>query len=290
MWDAFESGDVEGVLAVPRAERKQLFVTRFAMEFTRDIENADFPEPDSGTSIYAPYRLPSVRSTPMGPAGWSSTEDEDDEESMEPTEKTGFTVLIEGYSPYRAIPDLLDPPSVRNDQSRWGFVTRMEKLTKLFPKASFEMFGKSDTKHFEIKTGLVDLGDPDMPVGIGVPKEIERVPQKTPATTEYAVTGYAGYASQKTDVVYKETVLVDPMTNEEISRTYDIITRQDINNDPELDTEDLGKKKYDKLDGEELFIDRDHWFRVKAKFIWKNAPEEEVSESAEDEMYDEYEF
>ncbi|MHC5180034.1 MAG: hypothetical protein ACYSOS_05865, partial [Planctomycetota bacterium] len=47
LYDAFEAGDVEGVLAVPRGDRQQLFVTRFAMEYSKDVETADFPSIDS---------------------------------------------------------------------------------------------------------------------------------------------------------------------------------------------------------------------------------------------------
>ena len=83
----------------------------------------------------------------------------------------------------------------------------------------------------------------------------------------------SGFRNQSQDIIYAEDVLVDPMTNEEISRTYDIITQEEIDSNPELNEKDLGKKKINKLTGKELFIDRDHWFRIKAKFIWKDASE-----------------
>jgi len=73
--------------------------------------------------------------------------------------------------------------------------------------------------------------------------------------------------------IYVEQVLVDPMTNEEMSRVYDIITQDDVANDPALSEKDLGRIRYDKLTNEPLYIRRDHWFRVSAKFRWKNAPQ-----------------
>lgn len=187
----------------------------------------------------------------------------------------GFTILIEGYSPYRNIAELLDPPSVRDDQTRWGFVTRLDNLAKLFPDVPFELFHKYDIKHFNVKTGWVDLEDKDMPPGIGVQKEIERVPE--PVTPRGRGAGGARMGMRRMqDFVPVEDVLIDPMTNEEISKTFDIITQQDIDRDPELTEKDLGRKKINRLTGDPLFIERDQWFRIKAKFTWKDAPKQEA--------------
>ena len=71
------------------------------------------------------------------------------------------------------------------------------------------------------------------------------------------------------------------MTGEEISKTYDIYTQHDIDNDPELTDRDLGRKKLDNF-GEEQFIERDHWFRIQAKFIWKDAAKAEGAASGVD--------
>ncbi|MHC5142108.1 MAG: hypothetical protein ACYSOY_00735, partial [Planctomycetota bacterium] len=195
-------------------------------------------------------------------------EDEDEEGSRTP----GFTVLIEGYSPYKNIAALLDPPSVGDDSARWGMVTRFEKLADIFPGVPFELFGKHELDHFTVETGLVDLLLKDMPPGIGETKVIERVPQKTTTKGTRRATGARG------DFVYSEQVLVDPMTGEEISRTYDIYTQEDIDRDSELTEKDLGRKKFNKLTGEEKYIERDQWFRIKAKFVWKDAPGEKKSE------------
>ena len=295
LWDAFESGNVDGVLAVPRAERKQLFVTRFAMEYTRDIAGTDFPKPDVAkierrmpkgsakkkSPLYGrPGLRPGIGARPGTPVyaptpgvGGSATE----------TQHAGFTILIEGYSPYRNISELLDPPSVGDDQSRWGFVTRVENLTELFPGIPFKLFDKHEIKHFKVETGLVDLMDKDRPTGIGVLKEVERVPQeltKKKPGNRTAFNNPRNYTTgPKIDFVTKEKVLFDPMTNEEISRTYDIVTQADIDSNPEWTEKDLGKKKHDKRDaGKELFIDRDCWFRIKAKFAWKDAPKEDPTD------------
>jgi type IV pilus assembly protein PilM len=292
LYEAFGSGDIQGVIAIPRGERKQLFVTRFAMEYAKDVKTADFPKQGSGRTIRRTSTrrggaagegmmemmemMEMMRGTPGGggmmPGGGATPKKEEEQEEGGP----GFTILIEGYSPYQNISELLDPPSVRDDQSRWGFITRLENLIALFPDISYELFAKHDIEHFKVETGLVDLDSKDMPAGIGVEKEIERVPKEL-ADARPA----RGAGRLRGDFVTIEQVLVDPMTNEEISKTNDIITQEEIDSDPELKEKDLGRKKYNRLTGDELFIERDCWFRIRAKFTWKDAPEEEpVAEGA----------
>jgi hypothetical protein len=81
--------------------------------------------------------------------------------------------------------------------------------------------------------------------------------------------GYPGMTAQ--DRITTEAVLVDPMTGEEMSKTYDIYTQQDVAGNAELSEKDIGRKKIDSF-GRERFIERDSWFRIQAKFVWKNAP------------------
>ena len=300
LYDAFASGNVEGVLAVPRAERKQLFVTQFKMEYSTDLEEADFPKSDRSGGYHGKKKsagkgpmMPMEMMDPMfmtmpggmppmptqmpsagGPGMGGGTGEQQ-------AAKAGFTILIEGYSPYQKVFELLDPPSVGDDQSRWGFVTRLRNLGVVFPKTPFELFGKGDV-HFKVETGLVDLKgnnpqakNQDMPDGIGMLEEKERVSQDDKTTK---TPGYNAWGGMESDYVYTEEVLIDPMTHEEISRAYDIVTQEDINNNPDKwkDT-DLGKKKINPLNNEELFIDHDHWFRIQAKFAWKDAPKPDTA-------------
>ena len=72
------------------------------------------------------------------------------------------------------------------------------------------------------------------------------------------------------DRVSIEKVLVDPMTNEEMSKTFDIVTQEDIDADPSKSEHDLGKKKHTEF-GQPKYLIRDHWFRLKVKFLWKGA-------------------
>jgi len=49
LYEAFAKGDVEGVLKVPRKERKQIFVTNMSAYFTNDLSTAQFGSMDFQT-------------------------------------------------------------------------------------------------------------------------------------------------------------------------------------------------------------------------------------------------
>ncbi|MHC4926285.1 MAG: pilus assembly protein PilM [Planctomycetota bacterium] len=298
LYNAFNDGNAQMVVGIPRNERKQLFLTRFAIEYTSDVETAGFPQ-SGGRSRSARPSTPKKAKPSRGGmvmGGGQTTAGE-----KEKLGGGGFTILIEGYSPYRNIAELLDPPMPGSDQEQWGIVTRFENLEKLFPGTPFVLFKKHQIEHFTQDTGWVEVDDPEMPLGIGIEKEIERVPnaQPTRATATRGTTALTRRPAVGNDTmmdmtrmpgqrrtggtrqparagrsgagfVYTEAVLVDPMTNEEMSRTYDIVTQKDIDMDPELDETDLGRKKTEF--GKEKFIERDQWFRLQAKFVWKDAP------------------
>jgi len=112
----------------------------------------------------------------------------------------------------------------------------------------------------------VDIADNRMPAGIGVPKVISRnmTDQQKP---ENVYGGrVAGGQPETSDRVTSEQVLVDPLTEEEISKTFAL--------------DNKGKKKYDTF-GQPVYEERDRWFRIRAKFIWKNAPQTAASVSDE---------
>jgi type IV pilus assembly protein PilM len=301
LYEAFRNGDVAGVVSVPRKERKQLFITRLMVESAPDISAAPFPKPDTtGGGIYQsrpqlgkgaaqimadPFMMQMMRGgggvdpgIMQGMPGAPAQPQEN---------KAGFVLLIEGYSPYEKIAELLDPPGVGEDKSRWGVITRFENLNKLIPNIPFELFEKGDIKHFKVETGRVEAGVTAMPAGIGVMKEVERVPKElvdaaAGATRRPAggggimeemmmMTGPGGApAGRPQERVTVEKVLFDPMTQEEMSRTYDIYTREEVARNSELSDRDIGRKKLTSFGGEQ-FIERDHWFRIQIKFIWKDA-------------------
>jgi type IV pilus assembly protein PilM len=297
LFEALKTGDVDTVMSIPRAKRKVMFISRLMIEPAEDVSQKPFPQPDSTSSAYRMSRstarsrgpvtplpmegeMPNVRmrGVPMDmgmtPAAAVTEEVEN---------KTGFVMLIEGFSPYERLADLLDPPGVGDDQSRWGFITRLYNLSQWLPGMPFELFKKGNIEHFKVETGWVDLASSEMPPGIGVLKEIQRVPTElmeqttrtergVPAVRPREMTPIMGGAGgRQLERIFTEQVLVDPMTQEEISRTYDIYTLEDINRNPELTDRDLGRIKLTPF-GEPQYINRDRWFRIQLKVIWTEAP------------------
>jgi len=159
----------------------------------------------------------------------------------------GFVVTITGYSPYKNIGELMDPPGVEGEPDKWGIVTRLLHLDDIVDGNSpFELFKRADIQHFKLEIGEVGW-DVEMPVGIGI-EEVR---------------------SDKTKKE-EERILIDPMTKEIICKV------------PELD--ESGKEKIDRT-GEIVYKVNDHWFRLDAKFIWKDAPYGIEEEEEEEEDY-----
>jgi len=297
LYEAFAAGDIERVVSWPRSERKQLFITGISVDYSSDLAKATFDKKKRRRT----YRKPSTRFDERyymeemegyyeergvppdeyggrdltgagGAVGQPGTAAADEQ-------KRGFVVTVEGYSPYKNIAALLDPHGVGADQSKWGLVTRLVNISKIIPGCAFELYKKDDIKHFVLERGPVDIRSSKMPVGIGVEKEVERVPmQLDPTGMPGRAAGLgmyrrpgSGVSMQQRDYVYFETVLIDPMTSEEISRVFDIVTQEDIDNDPGLSDKDLGRIKRDEF-GQPRYIERDYWFRIHAKFVWKDAP------------------
>jgi hypothetical protein len=289
LYEAFDNGDVEGVLSVSREDRKQLFITDVSIRYSSSLKEAKFEEDRTkrtrkrarmfnmmGSDFMDP--MDSDFMGPMGPGGFVGSEmafqRSREKDQPEKKDEAGFVVVLEGYSPYKNIHELLNPPGVKNEKDKWGVVTRFENLAKIIPRCKFELFSKDNIDHFKVETGEVEFGDDNTPAGAGIEKEIERVPQQEeskergrgPAT----MGGYWGMG-RFGEKIMVEQVLVDPMTNEEISKTFDLITQAEIEQDPSLTEKDLGKKKYGDFNNEPKFIVRDHWFRISAKFVWKEA-------------------
>jgi type IV pilus assembly protein PilM len=291
LFEAFNKGDVQAIKAIPRGQRKQVFITRVMIEYSADMKQAAFPDPAKNAASASDRGMFGMQQTlpatpPQflmgGPGG-------EGQAPAAPAEipPAGFTVLIEGFTPYQKINELLDPTGAANDPTRWGIVTRLENLGKLIKGTPFELFKKNDTTHFKVESDLVmalstqgSVNQAKQPLGIGVAMEKRRVPENTETPQNQPAMGmmrmgmdgggFAGGATAQ-DKILTEQVLVDPMTEEEISKTYDLITQQDVESNSEWSEKDIGRKKYDSY-GKEKFIVRDTWFRIQAKFVWKAAP------------------
>ncbi len=280
LYRAFADGDVGAVLEIARKERKQVFITNMSVYFTGDIARAEFGAADllraglrtrrakggvgGGPPGYGPpgygppgYGPPGYGPPGYGPPGYGppgmaggygprtrSKGDEDDSEKEE-GEKAGFVVTIVGYSPYKNVGELMDPAGVGDDPSKWGVVTRLLHLEDVIDgNCPFELYKKARVEHFKLEIKEVDL-EAGVPAGIGIQDiKFEK--------------GKMG------DDRYGEEVLIDPMTQEIINKV------------PELD--EYGKEKIDRS-GKVIYKVNDHWFRLDAKFVWKDAPKDE-SENA----------
>jgi type IV pilus assembly protein PilM len=235
LYQAFAGGDAETIKEKypDRRERKQIFVTGMTIYYTLDVGSGQFGvmgfekgldtrEPGAGGKMggrnIMPDRggrgggrggrgVPEVRgrgAAVMTPGGQSTPR--------------GFIVTITGYSPYKNISELLDPPKVQDDPNKWGLVTRLIHLDSMFDGNSpFELYKKTDKQHFDFQSGEVDLAA-EMPPGIGVRKKIDG----------------------------KDDVLIDPMTNEIISKITNVDKTAQVN---------------------------DSWFVLNFKLKWKDANE-----------------
>jgi len=260
LYKAFAAGDAEKVKQLfPRKQRKQLFVTEISVSYADDVASIPI---EFGGFKKAGYRRKleeQEKERKRREADLERIRSEYEVFGMEmpdyvlpglgmpgqvsPSEqpKPGFVVSIAGYSPYENIRELLDPRDVENDTTKWGFVTRLLHLDQIMDGNSpFELLGTSP-ENFQLEIGEVDLENAEMPAGIGVVDT--RTPQEGAASTP------VGFAYNQ--------VLKDPMTGEIISKVAVL--------------DEQGKPKYDSL-GKIIYEVNDHWFTLKLKFHWKDAP------------------
>ncbi len=242
LYDAYALGDVEKIKLVPRKERKLIFITSLNINYYDSVASAS---------------LETGRSSNIRMFEQQSTDGGEVVEGQQADGK-GFVVIIEGYTPYERIGELLDPAGVYNTPEKWGIVTRMMNLNRFFDSNSpFELFNKGKIEHFRIEQGVIDVSATDnsgrMPAGIGVLEAKARATTEEQTGTTPVTRGGRGDSG---DSVATELVLVDPLTREEISKTFDL--------------DSSGKKKFDNF-GQPLYIERDRWFRIKAKFLWKDS-------------------
>ncbi len=263
LYKAFAAGDVEGILEIPREAREQIFITNMSAFFTSDLAAAQF----GGADLWR-----RSRGTPGGAEGegYEMMEEYEYEMMMEmermggqygqyypggmfgmggetaEEKKPGFVVTVAGYSPYgknkNDVHKLIDPSGVENKPDEWGFVTRLSHLDDFVAggNSPFEVYKKTDPNQFELEIEGVSW-EVEMPAGIGI-RDVRYKPTPTGSTQEESA----------------EWVLIDPMTKELISK----IAEWDENGRPKLDHR-----------GMPIHTSNDHWFVLKVKFVWRDAPE-----------------
>jgi hypothetical protein len=165
--------------------------------------------------------------------------------------KAGFVVTLTCFSPYgkdsAELGTLIDPSGVENDPSKWGFVTRLAHLDDYVEDGNspFELYKKGVEDQYGLEIHTVNL-DEEYPAGIG----IEEVRYFDDDGT---------VASRRSDNTY--WVMLDPMTKEI------------MNEQPKMDPRGRPMMYQDKP----VTKVNDHWFLLKLKFVWKDAPEAPAS-------------
>jgi type IV pilus assembly protein PilM len=256
----FADGNVDAVLEIPRKERKQIFVTSMSAYFIDDVNAVKFSEMDTmmegkgrggrygGYSqrtssaadrfaMYEGYTEKELRA--LGLIGDNVVEEE-------VKEKAGFVVTIAGYSPYENILRLMDPAGVKDEPDNWGFITRLEHLDDIVDGNSpFRLCKRGEKDHFVLDTG---------PVSLDI-----KAQQNSVVESILQVLERDGGPERRRDVptTRRAFVLRDPMTKEVVSRV--------------AERDEDGKVKTDRP-GNIIYKDNDHWFVLRAKFIWRGAP------------------
>ena len=275
MYEAFAQGNIKALMQTPREKRKQIFITSVTVDYAASIASAQFGQTKAGAVRRDTggmgmgmdgmgMGMPGMGMDGMG-MGMPGMDmgmmglDRTDAEAAD-SDGPGFVLILEGYTPYEKLGELMDPPGVADDQTKWGLITYLENFAKVYTRNQLSLFEKSSSNHFVYEYGIVDIADSKMPIGIGkkvtkvrVEKEGEGEPGKRVVTV----------TRDNAKIVDKEDVLIDPMTGEEMSKTFKL----DAN----------GVKQFDAY-GAEITITRDSWFRIKAKFLWKDAPGKEAAE------------
>ena len=246
LYRAFARGDAAAVKRLlPRKARKQIFITNMVIRFSTDLENAVFQDIDFSQKNYM-YGNDYGQTSDIAKAQQEQMDQMLYQQMMgnttevEDTRKSGFLVTITGYCPYgdnsTDVRNWLDPQKVGSDRTTWGFITRLEHTDGLVDANSpFKLYDKVNKNHYQLDVRRVDLTqDNSVPIGTGV----EKVP--TYPTTLGASSVYQAAT---------DTPLIDPLTKEDVSATTETGS-----------------------DGRTIEKVNDHWFILKMKFLWKNAP------------------
>lgn len=258
LYDALANRDVKGVMEIPRNQRKQIFLTSMSSFFTYDLAAGQFGSADTwrknrgmqGGDMEGgemdEYMYEMMMEEEMGygadefgfGAGFGADAGEDKE--------SGFVVTLVCYSPYgnnvAELATLIDPFGVDEQPDKWGFATRLAHLDDYVEDGNspFELYEKTVVpEQFSLEIKKVVIDD-EMPGGIG------EMDVRYNTTGGRPKPGDAG-----------EWVLIDPLTKEIMNEV------------PELNPD--GTQRI--YQGKEVTRVNDHWFVLKVKFIWRDAPE-----------------
>ncbi len=248
LYEAYARGDAAKVKQTPRQQRKQLFLVSVAINYSTDLANAQFGETAVARkdALQQQAQLMDQQSEESGRGGYGDRDGRDGRGREAATTAVvgdlGFVVTVVGYSPYKGVAALLDPPRVEKDETQWGFITRLDNLDRVVDGNSpFKLYSRA-SQHLKIETFPVDYSS--APWGVGVEQTLAPLPGQ----------------------VVPRKILVDPLTQEPISA------------DPRVDSQ--GKEVVDAT-GSKYAQERDTWFAVSFKMKWKDAPQPPASTGAE---------
>ncbi len=243
LYKDYAKGDIAGIKKFPRTDRKQLFITNMIIRFstnlkTTSFEAIDFSQKNSSSDMQS--------GTLQAEMEYQQSIEQQKETAAAQGETTlqaegnnsGFLVTITGYCPYGKdnadVYNFIDSPKAGNDRTKWGFVNRLEHIQELTNDVNypFVLYDKANAANYYIHASEVDMTG-DAPVGTGVEQE---------KTYSYLLNSSVGY--QETTMP-----LIDPLTKELIS----MVTQKDNS-------------------GRTVYEVHDHWFTLKMKFLWKDAP------------------
>jgi len=255
LYRAFAAGDedaIQMILEVPRKERKQIFVTSMSVRFVDDVATARF-----------------------GITGLLK-------EGSRKKEKDTFDDEEEYWREMRAASRGRDPKyrkevifkrgkrGVTVEEARPGFVVTMSGYSPY--EHIGELLDPIGVENFPNKWGVItrllhldDIAGGDSPFELYKKKEIEHFKLEGPDPIDMGAEMPAGIGIADIRRESGENVLIDPMTKEIINKVAKLDER--------------GKKKLDRL-GNVVYEVNDHWFILKAKFVWKDAPKEPVTKAA----------
>ena len=256
LYEAYARGDVDTVMNIDRKDRKQIFLAFSRIYYSPNIDDAEFGE----TTYARKQALVEHAKEDEEERGGGERSRERDLRSLmslgrgmdEEAEKKdpGFVVTVLGYSPYEDFLSLLHPTNVSDDPEKWGVVTRLRHLgDPEDANCPLVLLSATEGPDLRIRPGIVDLGDPEMPAGIGSTVTVS-------AEEAAALTGGLVGQFEVGDV----QMLVDPVTKEYISAVAQV--------------DDNGVPKTDML-GRPLMDERDHWFELNFKLRWHAGPKEE---------------